>query len=71
MSCVTVEQRVVDSKMNGFFSFSGNLFAILVHYLEVGDVGSGMVVINAVFVKCIGDMAFVFFHSITFYSFAL
>ena len=39
--CVTVEGRVVDSNMNGFSNFSGNLFAVLVYYLEVGDVVSG------------------------------
>ena len=40
-SCVMVEGGVVDSNMNGFSSFSGNLFAILVYYLEVADVGLG------------------------------
>ena len=33
-TCVTVEGRVVDSNMNGFSSFSGNLFAIFIYYLE-------------------------------------
>ena len=40
-SCVTVEGSVVESDMNGFPSFSGDLFAILVYYVEVGDVSSG------------------------------
>ena len=53
--------RCVDSNMNGFSSFSDNLFAILVYYLEVGDVGSGLVVGNAVFVNYTGDMTIVFF----------
>ena len=38
---VTVEGRVVDSNINGFFSFSGNLLVILVYYFEVGDFGFG------------------------------
>ena len=46
-SCVTVDSRVADSDTNGF---SNNLFAILVYYLLVGDVGLEMVVRNAVFV---------------------
>ena len=37
--------------MDAFSSFSGNLFAILVYYLEVEDVDLGMVVGNAVFVN--------------------
>ena len=56
--------RVVDSRMNGFSSFSGNLFAVLVYCLEVGEVGSEMVVGKAVYVHCTGDMTTVFFHSI-------
>ena len=58
------EGRAVDSNMNGFSSFSSNLFGILVFYLEVGDVGSGMVVGSTVFVNCTGDMTIVFFYSI-------
>ena len=60
-SCVTVEGRVVDPSMNGFSSFSGNLFAVLVYHLEVGDVGSGVIVGNVVFVNCTAEMAIVFF----------
>ena len=41
ISYVMVEGRVVNSNMNGFSSFSGNLFSILVYYLEVGNVGLG------------------------------
>ena len=51
-SCVTVVGRVVDSNMNGFCRCSGNLFAILIYYVEVGDVGLGVVVENTVFVNC-------------------
>ena len=56
-----IEGRVVYSNMNGF---SGNLFAISVCYLEVGDVGSGMVVGYIVFLNCTGDVTVVFFNSI-------
>ena len=47
-SCVIVEVMALDTKMDGFSSFSGNMFAVLVYYLEVGDVGAGVVVGNAV-----------------------
>ena len=60
-SNVTVEGRVVDSNMNGF---SGNLFAVLDYYLEVKDVGLGVVIRNAVFVNCTSDMTSIFFYSI-------
>ena len=59
-----VEGRVVDSSMNGFYNFAGNLFAVLVYYLEEGDIGSGMVVVNNVLVDFTGDMTIVFFHLI-------
>ena len=44
--------------------FSGNLFAVLVYYIEVGDVGSGVVVGNAVYVNCTGDLTIVLFYFI-------
>ena len=47
--------------LDGFFSFSGKLFTVLVPYHEVGDVGSVMVAGNAVYVNCTGDMTIVFF----------
>ena len=50
-----VEGRFVDYKMDGFCSFSGNLFAFLIYYLEMGNVGSGEVVGNVVYVNCTGD----------------
>ena len=50
--------------MDGFSSSSGNLLAVLVYYLEVGDVGSGVVDGNAVLVNCTVDMAIVFFNAI-------
>ena len=46
-----VEGRSVDSNVNCFSSFSGNLFTVLVYYLEVGDVSLRMVVANAVLHK--------------------
>ena len=49
--------------MNGFSSFPGNLFAVLVFYLEVGDVGSGMVVENIVLVNCTSNVTVVYFYS--------
>ena len=38
--------------------------ASLVYYFEVGDVGLGVLVENAVHVNCTGDMIIVFFYSI-------
>ena len=42
---------------------SDYLFAILVYYLEMGNVGSGMVVGHAGLVECTGDVTVVFFNS--------
>ena len=50
-SCVPAEGRVVDSSMDSFYSFSSNLFAVLVYHLEVGDVGMGVVTEDAVYVN--------------------
>ena len=54
-----VESRVTDSNMD---CLSSNLFAVLVYYHEVGGVGSGVIVGNAMYVNCTGDMTIVFFH---------
>ena len=59
-----VEGRVVDSNLDDFSSFSGNLFAVLVNYFEMEDIGSGMVDGNAVFVNCTSEIIIVFFYSI-------
>ena len=40
-----VESRILDSNMDGFSSFSGNLFPVLVYYLEVRDVGSEVTIL--------------------------
>ena len=56
--------RVVDSNINSFSSFSGNLFALFIYYLGVEDVGLGVVVAKAAFVNCSGDMTIVFYSSI-------
>ena len=57
--------RIVDSNMNGFSNFPGNLFAISVYYLKVGGhVGLWVVVGNAMFVNCTGVMTIEFFHSV-------
>ena len=60
-SCVTAEGRVDDLNMDGFY---GNLFAVLVNYLEVGATGLRVVVGDVVFVNCTGDMTITFFYSI-------
>ena len=60
-SCVVVESMFVYSKMDGF---SGYLFALLVYYLEVGDICLVMLVGNAMYVNCTGDMTIMFFNSI-------
>ena len=54
-SFVMVQNRNVDSNMDGF---SANFCAVLAYCLEVGDVGLGVVVGNAVYVNC---MTFVFY----------
>ena len=59
-----VRGRIFACNINGFSSFPGNVFAVLVYYLEVGDVDTGMVVENAGFVNCTVDMIFVFFYYI-------
>ena len=58
---VVVEGRFVDFNIDGFSCFSGNMFAVLIYYLEVEDVGLRMVVENAVFVNCTSDMTIVHF----------
>ena len=50
--------------MNGFSSFPGNLVAILVYYLEVGDVGFGMLIGHTVLMNCTGYVTAVFTVSI-------
>ena len=37
-----VEDRVIDSNMNGFYDFYHHLFAVLVYYHNVGDACLGM-----------------------------
>ena len=59
-SCVDVEGRIANSNINGFSSFPGNLFTILVYYFEVGDVGIGMIVGHTVLVNFSGYMTAVF-----------
>ena len=54
----------VTSNMDGFSSFSGTFCAVLVYYLEVGDVGSETIVGNAVFINCKGVMPIVLSYSI-------
>ena len=40
-----------------------NLFAVFFYYLELGDVGSGVVAGHAVLANYTGDMTIVFFYS--------
>ena len=58
-----VEGRVVDSNLDDFSSFSGNLLAVLVNYFEMEDIASGVVDGNAVFVNCTSEMIIVSFYS--------
>ena len=62
--CVTVEGRVVDCNMDGFCSFSYDLFAALTCSVEVGDVGSRVIVGHVVYVNCTGDMIILVFYSV-------
>ena len=63
-SHVVVEGRIVKSDMDGFSSFPGNLFAVLIYYFEMEDVGFGMIDTYTVLVNCIGNVTAVFFDSI-------
>ena len=57
-----IECQVVDPDMN---DFSGNSFAVLIYYFEVGDVGTWVVARFTVDVSCTAYMASIFFHSIS------
>ena len=50
--------------MDGFSSFPGNLFAVLIYYFVMGDNGFRMIVGYTVLVNCTGDVTAVFFDSI-------
>ena len=63
-SLVVVEGRIVNSDMDSFSSFPGNLFDVLIYYFEMGDVGFGMIVGYTVLVNCTGDVIAVSFDSI-------
>ena len=56
-----MECQVVDPHLDGF---SGNLFAHIIYYFEVGNVGIEMVVRFTVEVKYTGTMTAVFFYFI-------
>ena len=53
-----IEGRIVNSDMDGFSSFPGNLSAVLIYYFEMGDAGFGMIVGYTVLVNCTGDVFF-------------
>ena len=59
-----VEGRIVNSNIDGFSSFPGNLFAVLIYYFEIGDICFGIIVGYTVLVNCTGDVTAVFFDSI-------
>ena len=63
-SYVVVESRNVNSNLDGFSRFPGNLFAVLIYYFEMGNVGFGVIVGYTVLVNCTGDVTAVFFDSI-------
>ena len=50
--------------MDGLSSFPGNLFAVLIYYIEMGDAIFGMIVGYTVLVNCTEDVTAVFFDSI-------
>ena len=63
-SHVAIESRINNSNKNCFSSFSGNFFAVLGYYFEMGDVGSGIVVGHPALVNCTFDVTVVFYNSI-------
>ena len=56
-----IQCQVVDPDVDGF---SGNLFAVLIYYFEVGDVSTGMVAGFTVDVNCTDYMIAMFLYSI-------
>ena len=58
-----VEGRIVDSNMDGFCSFSGNVSSAVVYDNKTGYVGCWVVVGYAVYVNWADDMTIVFFYS--------
>ena len=43
-SSVMIEYQAVDADVDGFPGFSSNMFALLIYYFEVGDVGIWLVI---------------------------
>ena len=64
LTCGMVKCKVVDPHANGFHSFSGNLFEVLIYYFEVYNVGMEVVVGFTVDINFTGDMTVMSFHSI-------
>ena len=56
-----VDWRVGESNIDGF---SGKMLAVIVYYLDVGDDGFRVIVGNALYVNCNGDLINTLFHSI-------
>ena len=61
ISHVAGEGGIANSDIN---AFTGNVFAILVHYFEVADIGPGMPVRHTALIYCTDDMTGVFFNTI-------
>ena len=58
-----IDGWVVDPDIDVFPGFPGNLFVVLIFYIEVGEFGEGVVVGTTVDVNCIGYMTAMMFHS--------
>ena len=63
-SHVLVEGRIVNSDMDGFSSFPGDLFAVLIYYFEMEDAGSWMIIGYTVLINYTGNVIAVFFDSV-------
>ena len=55
----------MDPDEDGSPGFSANMFAVLIYYFEVGDVGMGLVVGFTVVVNSTCYMTAMFFHSMS------
>ena len=59
-----IECKIVDPDVDGFPDLSGDLFAVLIYYFEMGDAGMKAVDRFAVDVNCTGYLIVMLFHSI-------
>ena len=63
-SHVGIECWVVDPHVDGFLDTSGNSFAVLIYFFDVGDAVMGVVLGFTVDINYSGYMSAMFFHSI-------